>query len=249
MKRLLLLFLAVFYSAAAFAGEFSISAGAGALAGGFFTRYNLSANGSITKVDASQEVNQFNYGFLAFLDATYAEFSVIYQRGLNNYKEAAEFSGSSGAPSSGRGENSFLGFSLLGKYPFHLNERLTIFPMLGVEYQISLNQNRTQPDGRLYDRTDGIRERDKDGHAFKQNDWDSIWINLGCGLDFELPRNFFIRGELLYGFRLMTPYEKKNIDYMKAESGDSDPTLTGLTSGPSIRISAGYKFFRRNKRK
>jgi hypothetical protein len=42
----------------------------------------------------------------------------------------------------------------------------------------------------------------------------------------------------------MTPYEKKNLDYMKKMTGDNNPDLSGLTSGPGIRLAAGYRFFR-----
>jgi len=57
--------------------------------------------------------------------------------------------------------------------------------------------------------------------------------------------NFSVRAELLYGFRLMTPYEVKNLELMKSMAGDPNPKLGGLTSGPSLRLSAGYRFFNR----
>ena len=112
-----------------------------------------------------------------------------------------------------------------------------------MDYQITLKQRRTQPNGWVYDRNDGYGEFDKDGNAYLLRDWNAFWINLGGGLDFNLTNNFFIRGKLLYGFRLMIPYEVKNLDMMKELSGDSKPKLGGVTSGPSIRISAGYRFF------
>jgi opacity protein-like surface antigen len=233
-------------TAAASAGEFSLSAGAGGIAGGFFTRYTLTAEGIVQggpiRIDAGQETNQFNYGFLAFFDATYGEFNVFYQRGINTYRDTADFLASSGGLS-GKGWESVLGVSLVGKYPFYLNKQFTIFPLLGAEYQICLVQKRAQPDGYVYDRTEGIRETDKDGNAFLLKDWNSMWINLGGGVDWTLTGNFFIRGELLYSLRLKTGYEKKNVELMKSLSGDPDPSLAGLTSGPSVRISAGYRFY------
>jgi hypothetical protein len=42
----------------------------------------------------------------------------------------------------------------------------------------------------------------------------------------------YLRTELLYGFRLMTPYE---VDA-------PNPKLAGLTSGPSLKIGLGYRF-------
>jgi len=247
MKKEICTILLVFVGTAVFGADFSLSAGAGAYLGGFFTRYTLTAEGTVEgarmKINAIQKLNQFNYGFLAFFDATYAEFSVFFQNGVNDYKETANISlFSEGSNQSGKGWESVLGFSLLGKYPFSLNERLTVFPLLGVEYQISLSQKRTQHDGFVYDRTDGLRENDKDNKAYKLEDWNSLWINLGGGVDFSLAGNFFIRGELLYGFRLMTSYETKNLDMMRAMSGDSNPKLGGITSGPALKAAAGWRF-------
>jgi len=250
-KQICIIFLLFTIKISVFASDFSLSAGAGGLLGGFFTRYTLTADGIIEDtriiIDSAQEVNQFNYGFFAFFDATYGTISILYQKGTNTYRETADISVlTNSTDQRGKGWDSVLGFSLLGKYPFNLNRQISIFPLLGIEYQISLTQKRTQPDGWVYDRTDGLREQDKDGNAYLIEDWNSIWINIGGGMDFKLPGNFFIRGDLLYGFRLMTSYETKNLDMMKTMAGDPNPKLGGLTSGPSIRISAGYRFFRRS---
>jgi len=233
------------------AGEFDLSAGAGGLLGGFFTRYTLAADGMVDgdriKIDAIQKMNQLNYGFFAFFDATYGVFSVYYQNGVNNWEESFDIDGlDNSSASSGQGWDSYIGLSLMGKYPFKINERVAIFPMMGIDYQISLKQRRTQPNGWVYDRDDGYREKDKDGNAYKLEDWNSLWINLGGGMDFMLVNNFFIRSELLYSFRLMTPYEIKNLEMMKSMAGDPNPKLGGLTSGPSLRLSAGYRFFNKN---
>jgi opacity protein-like surface antigen len=248
-KRICTIFL-ILTVAAAFGADFSLRAGAGGIFGGFFTRYTLSADGTVDgdriKINAGQETNQLNYGFFAFFDATYGEFSVFYQNGVNTWEESYTIAGLDNSrlrPNSGEGWESVLGFSLLGKYPFNLNTQVTVFPLLGVEYQISLKQERTQSDGWVYDRADGLREKDKDNNAYLLHDWNSLWVNLGGGADFNLSGNFFLRGVLLYGIRTMTPYEIKNLDLMKAMAGDPKPKLTGLTSGPSVRISVGYRFF------
>jgi len=248
MKRPIILFFAVFYgAAAAFGGEFSFSAGAGGLIGGFFTRYTLAApdgmkEGNPIKAEAVQDMDQLNYGFFAFFDATYGEFSVSYQNGANNFKETFTIPDVFKTENTGQGWESVLGLSLLGKYPLYVAKQLTVFPLLGVEYQICLEQWRTKRTGKLYERANGKYEKDKDGKAYKLEDWNSLWVNLGGGVDLALFKNIFLRGELLYGFRLMTPYEVKNLELMKSETGDPNPKLSGLTSGPSLRISAGYRF-------
>jgi len=242
MKKLICACFLVLAAAAVYGTDFSIKSGVGGILGGSFTRYTLKANGDTIKINAKQEMDQLNYGIFAFFDATYGVFSIFYQNGVNNFKEPTDIADFASITSSGKGWESVLGLSLLGKYPFELNERLTVFPMLGVDYRISLKQERSQPDGHIYDRTDGLREYDKDKNAFKLSDWDSWWINLGGGVDFVLKGNLFLRGELLYGFRLMTSYETKNLELMKDKTGDNNPTLGGVTSGPSIKIAIGWQF-------
>jgi hypothetical protein len=249
-KRICAILLATAGTATVFGGDFSLSAGVGGILGGIFTRYTLSADGTVDgeriQVNAISEMDQFNNGYYIFLDATYGEFSVLYQNGANTYTETFEILGmESTPPASGYGRETVLGFSLLGKYPVSLNKRFIVFPLLGLEYQIVLRETRTQPDGWEYDRADGLREKDKDGNAYLLQDWNSLWVNLGGGADFYVLGNFSVRAELLYGFRLMTPYEVKNLEMMKSMAGDPNPKLGGLTSGPQLRLSAGYRFFDR----
>ena len=245
------LFLVIVLCGNLLAADFSFSAGAGGLIGGLFTRYTLRAdgvsNGNPMKVDAVQDMNQLNYGGLVFFDAVYGEFSITLQNGINNWQQILDIGGlESNTPAKGDGWESMLGFALLGKYPFHPREWFALFPLLGVEYQVALVQERTQPDGYIYNRNDGLREKDKDGNAYALSDWNSFFINIGCGADFAIKGNFFVRGEILYSLRLMTNYEMKNLEYMKVMTGDNDPKLSGFTSGPSLRLSAGYRFWSRS---
>ena len=148
---------------------------------------------------------------------------------------------------SGDGWESVLGFSILGRFPFRLGERFSVFPLLGMDYQITLSQRRVNAAGRVYDRDDGIWEVDKDGNAFRLSDWNSFHVRLGGGAEFDLGERLFLRGDLLYGIRLMTNYERKNLELMKAMSGDNSPRLGGLSSGPSLRLGVGYRFFTRGR--
>jgi len=234
-----------------FGEGFSLSVGAGGTLGGVFTRYTLRADGVIAdervQVDADSHMNQLDYGFFVFLDATYGTLGVFLQSGANNFREPFVIRDFAGEVRSGQGWETVIGISLMGRWPIRLSDRFTVFPMLGADYRISLLQRRTQPCGLVYDRTDGYREVDADGNAFRLSDFNSFWINLGGGVDFNVWNNFFIRGELLYGFRLMTRYERKNLDLMRVETGDSSPSIGGLTSGPSVRLSVGYRFFTRGR--
>jgi len=237
-KTLLFLALTVFPGLELFAVPFSMSTGAGGLIGGYFTRYKSSSTTGSGRM--SMDVNQLNYGGFVFFDATYAEFAVILQGGLNKYNEVVS-DGSAFVARAGDGWETMLGLSLLGKYPFTMTNRTKIFPILGADYQISLVQKR-RPDGDIvYDRTNGIQEEDKDGNAFDITTWNSIWIHLGAGADYLLAGRIFLRGEFLYSFRLMTAYERDGLAQAKVLLDDNDPKLRGLTSGPSLRLSAGYR--------
>ncbi|MDR2070302.1 MAG: autotransporter outer membrane beta-barrel domain-containing protein [Treponema sp.] len=234
---------------ASFGADFDIRAGGGVFLGGLFTRYNLSARGAIgvpVDIVSEQEMNQFKYGGYLFFDAPWTEASVSLQGGIGTYREdmSAESSGQGevfGSTDKGAGTEMMLGFSLLGKYPFRLNRQFTLFPLAGVEYQIALMERR-DPEGprRGYDRTDGIRESDSNGSAYRLSAWNSLFIDIGAGLDFTVNPRMFLRAEFLYAFRLMTPYESDALEKVKKMAGAQDPKLAGLTSGPVLRVGLGY---------
>jgi len=234
------------------AADFSLSAGGGGYVGGLFTRYTLTADGNIdgepVKVNADQEMNQFNFGGFLFVDGTWAVFSLGIQRGINNYNETMITTSPTiddlVMPSQGKGSETMLTLALLGKYPFTLNDRFTLFPLLGLEYQIALAQTR-EPEGGLkrYDRTDGIRESNVNGKPYSLPVWNSWFVNIGAGLDYRLFSSLFLRAELLYGFRLQTPYETDALEKVKKGVNASNPKLHGLTSGPTLSIAAGWRFF------
>jgi len=241
MKKILLFpFLVFFLCGGLWGADFSLSMGAGGLVGGFFTRYK--ATGTAESERMTQQVNQINYGGLVFFDATYAELAIIIQGASNNYNEVMRRNNAM-VPRDGNGWETTLGFSLLGKYPFALTERFTIAPLLGIDYQIALMERRRLTGGIVYDRTNGVEEQDKNGKAFNLSTWNSFWINVGAGLDFNITKVFYARGELLYGFRLMTSYESDGLEQMKDLLNDNSPKLTGLTSGPSLRLVVGYRFW------
>ncbi len=225
-----------------FAVEFSLSAGAGGLAGYTFTRYTLELEDN--KGSQFQSMDRFNYGGLFFFDATYAEFAVIIQGGSNSWAESMRSPSAVLADNNGTGTETSLGFSLNGKYPFTVNEKITWFPMLGIEYQIALKQKRQHEGGGNYNRTSGItpEDRDKNGDTYSLSAWNSFWINAGAGLDYSFTDFLFLRSEVLFGFRLQTEYETGALEMTKAMFNSTNPKLGGLTGGPNIRIALGYRF-------
>jgi opacity protein-like surface antigen len=233
-----------------FGTDFSLSAGGGGLLSGLFTRYTLTADGMMgvpVEITSVQEVNQFNYGGYLFFDATWAEFSLGFQRGINTFREdmSGDFPGGGTMPLSsdkGTGTETMLALSLLGKYPFRLNRQFAVFPLAGLEYQIALLERRKKESLREYDRTDGIRESDSNGNAYELSAWNSLFVELGAGFDFAFLPNMFLRTELLYVFRLQTPYEVDALEKVKKMANAPNPKLGGLTSGPVLRTGIGYLF-------
>jgi opacity protein-like surface antigen len=234
-----------------FGVDFSLSPGGGAFLGGLFTRYTLAAQGTVAglpvDVVSKQELNQFTYGAYLFFDATWAEFSVSLQGGTGTYKENM----SADSPregtvfgSDGKGMESEImaGFILLGKYPFRLNGQFTVFPLAGFERHIAIREYRNPENFKGYDRTDGIRESDSKGNAYRLSTWNSFFIDIGAGLDCAVTPRLFLRAEFLYAFRLMTPFEIDALEKVKRMAGAPDPKLSGLTSGPILRLGLGYRF-------
>jgi len=241
MKKYIALLIAIFALAAVLpAADISLSAGGGGLLGYTFTRYTLEG-GNVT---STQNMDRLNYGGWLFFDATLWELTVMFQGADNSYAEKMDYGSASLSNSTGRGHEASLGFSLLGKYPFRINERISWFPLLGVEYQIALIQKRQPEGGVAYNRTKSYypEDNDKNGKPYPLSAWNSWWIDIGAGLDYTITGQLFLRGELIFGFRLRTDYEKGALEVVQQQTGIKDPKLTGLTGGPALKIAAGWRF-------
>jgi hypothetical protein len=252
LKRIFLFIIFItFFTVFLPAADFSFSTGGGIYLGGLFSRYTLTADGSIggepVSVNAGQEMNQFNFGAFLFGDGTWAEFNLGIQGGRNNYKETMVAASPSiddlVTNSVGKGTEMMLSLALLGKYPFTLTGNFLLFPLLGLEYQIALMETRQPKDRKSYDRTDPLRgDTDANGNTYKLAAWNSLFIVIGAGMDYKFTPSVFLRTELLYGFRLQTPYEIDALEKAKKGVNAPDPKLGGLTSGPALKIALGYKF-------
>jgi opacity protein-like surface antigen len=233
---------------------FALDAGAGGLLGYTFTRYTLESPGFLNHlipgdIKSLQTMDRFDYGGFLFLDAVYGELTLMLQGGKNTYGEDMSFrpqgqSWGSLSDETGSGTEMTLGFSLLGKYPFAINDKISWFPLLGAEYQIALLEWRKPEGDTVHDRTTGelAADQNKDGNPYPLSAWNSLWIKLGAGVDYTISGPLFIRGEILYGFRLMTPYETGALAMTKNTFDADNPKLKGLTSGPTVKIGIGYRF-------
>jgi opacity protein-like surface antigen len=205
---------------------FSILVLAAIVVGGAFAlpEFRLSAGGNgdfmalfgSTKVgDYKSKTHTIGGGFAAFFDVTYAEIGL----GMDfaNQKDPDD--------DDDEGTNlTYFSISLLGKYPIALGEKVTLFPLLGFDWNIFT----------------GGKEKNHD-EKIKRNDlpddyksmYDAFLIDLGIGADFALTDALYLRGSFLYGFKLNSKYERDVADEFDAKI---------FTSGPTLKIGIGYKF-------
>jgi hypothetical protein len=240
-------FLLVFFGIVGglYALDISLSTGGGALLGYTFTRYTLEGSDSGgMSVKSVQSMDRFDFGGFIFLDASYAEAAVSLQSGSGGYRETMDYDSKPLTDDKGMGYETMLGLSLVGKYPIALNEKWLLFPMVGAEYLIALVERRQPGGDRVYDRPGGLLppDQDKNGKPYPLSAWNSLLIKIGAGADYVLTRYIFLRGELLYSFRLQTEYETGALEMVKEMFSIPSPKFYGLTSGPSLRIAVGYRF-------
>jgi hypothetical protein len=123
-------------------------------------------------------------------------------------------------------DTSFMGLDIgvLGKYPFAVSEKLSVFPLLGITYRVMLS---AKMDGEDYE---GFGP-DGDGGP---GDFSALWFKFGGGLDYSFTEKVYLRGSLLYGIRLANKMENDMKD-----DWDADPLLG---HGLEVKIAVGYKF-------
>jgi len=170
--------------------------------------------------------NNFGGGGIAFLDLTFVELSLGYFKTLVfsiRENSNGSFTGNSTDLSSDG-----LDIGVFLKYPFAINRKLLLFPLLGGNYRYMLSVQ--DEDGR---KVDGI------------GDFSAIWFKLGGGLDISFTTNIYLRGEILYGLRLSNEFESNLIDDMRKPGSEfSNPNIDikpTLGHGPQIKIAIGFK--------
>ncbi|MDR2053743.1 MAG: hypothetical protein LBP80_10040 [Treponema sp.] len=228
-----------------YALDISLSAGGGPFFGYTFTRYTLEGTDSSGEaVQSVQSMDRFDLGGFIFLDAAYGEASVSLQSGSGGYRETMDIDSQSLSDDRGMQYETLLGLSLMGKYPITLNERWSLFPMLGAEYLIALIERRQPDGGMVVDRTSGTlaSDMDKDEKAYPLSAWNALLVMIGVGADYTFTRYIFLRGDFSYGFRLQTEYESGALEMVKTKFNIPSPRFYGLTSGPSLRVALGYRF-------
>ncbi|MDR1029237.1 MAG: porin family protein [Treponema sp.] len=178
---------------------FSMSAGIGALIGGDF-------GGGYKVGDAKMKTPYFGGGGFLFFDATYAELSFGVLGGGGKWGDENTVDASMVN----------LNIGLLGKYPLVINEKMSVFPLLGIDYQITVSSK--------------VNDEKNDDAG----DLSALWFKLGGGLDYAITSKMYARLEALYGLRLANKFETDMKDDTDGE------TLLG--HGLTVKLAVGYKF-------
>jgi opacity protein-like surface antigen len=224
--------------AALFAQEtvFDISAGAGGFVSGDFgggVEGSASLAGQLFSM--KYEMPYFGGGGFLFLDATCAELTLAFYSGSGTMTMTTESPGDSQSQNSDMSTMSF-NISLLGKYPFEVNQEFSVFPLLGVEYDICLSA-----------KDEAGEYKDRDGKE-APGDFSALWFKLG-GLDFSFTEKIYLRFEALYGLRLASKAENDIKDLtdevlksLKEDYGADVETKILLGHGWTAKLAVGYKF-------
>jgi len=179
-------------------------------------------------------------GFYAFLDATLATLGVgVVFNGVGRYLDVPDLSDTVSPYLTGEQLLGFgvthLSLSLMLRYPFEPHELWAIFPMLGIDGQIAMGRF----GGDMRPHLQQVANRGYRVPTLGEF-WNSLWIRFGAGADFTLNPNLFLRGELLYGFKLNSAHESRTAGYW-------EPGLRGVSNGLHLRIGVGYTFWRHTR--
>jgi hypothetical protein len=169
-------------------------------------------------------------GVTTFFDATYAEASIDMLWGSQLPPIYPE------DPESGSMALTHIGFSIYGKYPFAL-KKITIYPMLGIDYHIFLSAQIKDADGNNYGgkikRGDAV-----DGKYNAEDSLDYLSIGLGFGMDFPLPKSFFVRSEIIINYTFDSKVERDR----RKNAKDYNYKYLSVVFGPSVKLALGYRF-------
>ena len=219
-KGLFVLVLTVVVTAWAFAmpdlPEFRFSLGGGGYLTGDF---GGGARGSGPGVSGTIRNPYFGGGAFIFVDATFVELSLgIFGGGGTSSEEWT------GVPRYSWSRSfSGLDIGLLGKYPVVMSSQLTVFPIAGINFRSIFS----------------VRDAGY-GRRSNSSDFSALWFKLGGGLDYFLTDHIFLRGQVLYGFRVRNRAERDEVNYWNRYPGVSARARLG--HGPTIRFAVGYRF-------
>lgn len=225
MKRILLaLLIATLAVGGAFAADLKLSAGAGLVMAGQLS--GGGAEGSVGSISVTQELTDSSYGAYGFFDATYVEVTVGYFSSSGTLlTKTVGYSVSYATEMSG------FNLSLFGKYPFALAEKFSLFPLVGIDYQMVTDYKVKLGylSGKL----------SRDGKNIDPTDFSSLWIKGGVGGDISFTDAIYMRIEGLFGIGLPSKYANDGVKIMKDAGASGEATIgTGYT----FKLAVGFRF-------
>ncbi|MDR0640113.1 MAG: hypothetical protein LBG27_14660 [Spirochaetaceae bacterium] len=221
------IFLAVSFfllAAALFAVDFGITVGGGAILGGNFTSSETDPTdlmGGAMKMTLSYDTSTFDAGAFIFADATYAELAVAYIAEIGTVTGESITTILGTDPIEEDYVSHVLIVDLLGKYPIILNDRLIVFPALGIGVKLPFAGNDNS---------------DKE-HAIT---W-GITAKAGAGLDFALSERLSLRGEALFSYQFISDRDATIEFGPPLGKNDFKFKESGYNFGPQVKIGLGYK--------
>jgi hypothetical protein len=211
---------------AIYAADFKVSIGVGGDFGPVFTSFNTNIPEPY-KGELERELKNIDItrgGFCFFLDLIYLEINL----GGKFYNITMKQDGPDLKET-----QSYFNIGIMGKYPFELNDRFSLFPLLGFDFQILTKFKDTMAGYSIEMKRSELSDYDLDKTYF-----DRAVFNLGLGLDFLITKEIFLRGMFVYGINFHTKQQKDAIDEIK----DYGYNISILNHGPSIKLAVGYKF-------
>lgn len=198
MKRLLFVLVLVPLAAGAFALD--LGAGGGLSVGSVCQQF--SAQEYFIFDSYKDRLTTVPVGFSAFFDATWAQAAVGLRTHGNTHEVETSVIGASTITSEADDSycTGFLSLSLLGKFPFRLGS-FSVFPLLGIEYDLNLWAKDQNGNDRKATMTDQ-----------QKADLNQFWFKGGAGVDVPVAKNLLLRAQLTLGFKLLNQAEQDAVD-------------------------------------
>ncbi|GMO20645.1 MAG: hypothetical protein Ta2A_27280 [Treponemataceae bacterium] len=222
------------------APEFKMSAGIGGLFTTDWTDYKSKDTDLYPQAnadDASTAV--LGGGVNVWFDATFVEVNIGLVFG--NYFFPKEDSDAYKLGGDRTDDVMALRVGALGKYPIALNEKVTLFPALGIDYEMALTRKYHAGilKGKGWDgKDDGTYARAVNGEKSTMlEQYSALWFKAGVGADFALGEKLYLRTEALYGIRLHNKYESDLLD-----AGNNSDKVSIIGHGLDVKVGVGFKF-------
>jgi len=217
-KFVIILMLSAFIAVNSFAQEeFKVSYGGG----GYFT--NDFGGGVEAKVAGIKvydyKTPYFAGGAFVFYDTIYFELSLGFLVTSGEWEEYAFGVGTVKHNVTSTGFD----FGALGKYPFAVSEKISIFPLFGIIYRF-------------------IQSVKFDGETVAgAGDLSTLWLKFGGGFDCSFTNDIFLRIGALYGIRLENQFERDMSNLIDNLLGGMASINNLLGHGLDIKLAIGYR--------